>query len=198
MLVEAVFTEVIESPAAVDAAPGADQIIDKTSRQLKQAIEDGKTIIGTTLQKFPVIAKQMGAMKGKKFAVLVDEAHSSQSGDRTKTLKEVLTAKVGSVSSLQAVRAQEHAEAWTPNVCTVKSLADADKQDAAKVEDLEDRIVAEIQTRGRLPNVSYSHRKWCPSWTRIWRGCSFSPSCCGVCFLTSASRCRWKCSVRLI
>lgn len=107
---------------------GVVENIDKTSRQLKQALEDGKTIIVTTLQKFPVIAKQMGAMKGKKFAVIVDEAHSSQSGESTKSLKEVLAAR---------------------------SLADAEKQDAGKTEDLEDRIVAEIKSRGRLPNVSY-------------------------------------------
>jgi type I restriction enzyme R subunit len=39
---------------------GVVENIDKTSRQLKQALEDGKTIIVTTLQKFPVIAKEMG------------------------------------------------------------------------------------------------------------------------------------------
>ena len=51
---------------------GVVENIDKTSRQLKQALEDGKTIIVTTLQKFPVIAKEMGALKGKKFAVIID------------------------------------------------------------------------------------------------------------------------------
>src|SRR6185437_3830842 len=96
--------------------------------QLKQALEDGKTIIVTTLQKFPVIASQMGALKGKRFAVIIDEAHSSQSGESTKSLKEVLAAK---------------------------SLDEAEKQDGVKEEDLEDRVVAEMKSRGRLPNVSY-------------------------------------------
>jgi len=107
---------------------GVVENIDKTSRQLKQALEDGKTIIVTTLQKFPVIAKEMGALKGKKFAVIIDEAHSSQTGESTKSLKEVLS---------------------------VKSLAEAEKQDAGVEDDLEERIVAEIKSRGRLPNVSY-------------------------------------------
>jgi type I restriction enzyme R subunit len=107
---------------------GVVENIDTTSRQLKQALEDGKTIIVTTLQKFPVIADQMGALKGKRFAVIIDEAHSSQSGESTKSLKTVLAAN---------------------------SLAEAEKQDAAEGDDLEDRIVAEMKRRGRLPNVSY-------------------------------------------
>jgi len=107
---------------------GVVENIDTTSRQLKQALEDGKTIIVTTLQKFPVIADQMGALKGKKFAVIIDEAHSSQSGESTKSLKQVLAAK---------------------------SLDEAEKQDGKPEDDLEDRIVAEMKRRGRLPNVSY-------------------------------------------
>jgi type I restriction enzyme, R subunit len=107
---------------------GVVENIDTTSRQLKQALEDGKTIIVTTLQKFPVIADQMGALKGKRFAVIIDEAHSSQSGESTKSLKQVLAAK---------------------------SLDEAEKVDSGKEDDLEDRIVAEMKQRGRQPNVSY-------------------------------------------
>ena len=57
---------------------GVVENIDKTSRQLKEALESGKTIIVTTIQKFPVIAKEIGELPGKRFAVVVDEAHSSQ------------------------------------------------------------------------------------------------------------------------
>jgi type I restriction enzyme R subunit len=38
----------------------------------------------TTLQKFPVIVNQIGELPGKRFAVIIDEAHSSQSGESTK------------------------------------------------------------------------------------------------------------------
>ncbi|HNQ88445.1 MAG TPA: type I restriction endonuclease [Verrucomicrobiota bacterium] len=107
---------------------GVVENIDTTSRQLKQALEDGKTIIVTTLQKFPVIADQIGALKGKRFAVIIDEAHSSQSGESTKSLKTVLAPT---------------------------SLEEAEKQDAEEGDDLEDRIVSEMKRRGRLPNVSY-------------------------------------------
>ena len=69
---------------------GVVENIDTTSRQLKEALESGKTIIVTTLQKFPVIVNQISELPGKRFAVIVDEAHSSQSGESTKSLKAVL------------------------------------------------------------------------------------------------------------
>ena len=69
---------------------GVVENIDQTSRQLREALEAGRTIIVTTLQKFPVIAEQIGQLPGQRFAVIVDEAHSSQSGESTKSLKTVL------------------------------------------------------------------------------------------------------------
>ncbi len=66
--------------------------IDRTSRQLKQALEDGKKIIVTTLQKFPYVVDETGKLPGSKFAVIVDEAHSSQSGESVKSLKATLAA----------------------------------------------------------------------------------------------------------
>src|SRR5579884_1425510 len=107
---------------------GVVENIDTTSRQLKQALEDGKTIIVTTLQKFPVIANEIGALPGKRFAVIIDEAHSSQTGESTKSLKMVLAAG---------------------------SLELAEEEDREEGEDLEDRIVGEVKKRGQLPNVSY-------------------------------------------
>ena len=69
---------------------GVVENIEKTSRQLKQALEDGKRIIVTTLQKFPVIARQIDTLSGSRFAVIVDEAHSSQSGSSTQALNRAL------------------------------------------------------------------------------------------------------------
>jgi len=71
---------------------GVVEAIDKTSAQLKEALEQGKQVIVTTLQKFGVIVETMGELKGNKFAVLVDEAHSSQSGETSTSLKLVLAA----------------------------------------------------------------------------------------------------------
>jgi type I restriction enzyme R subunit len=104
--------------------------IDQTSRQLKDALEAGKTIIVTTLQKFPVIADEIGSLPGKRFAVIVDEAHSSQSGESTKSLKSVLAA--GTLEEAE----REEAAAETPE------------------EELESAVLAEMEKRGRLRNLS--------------------------------------------
>lgn len=110
---------------------GVVENIDTTSRQLKEALEAGKTIIVTTLQKFPVIVNEIRALPGQRFAVIVDEAHSSQSGEQTKSLKAVLAA-----TTLEEAE-QAEAEAKTPD------------------EEIEDRVLAEMAARGRLPNVSF-------------------------------------------
>ena len=66
--------------------PGVVENIDVSGRQLREALEAGKKIIVSTLQKFPVIAGQVGELPGKRFAVIVDEAHSSQSGESARGL----------------------------------------------------------------------------------------------------------------
>ena len=109
---------------------GVVENIDTTSRQLKDALEGGKTIIVTTLQKFPVIAAEIGELPGQRFALIVDEAHSSQSGESTKSLKAVLAS-----TSLEGAE-EEESEAATPE------------------EELENAILAEMEMRGRLPNLS--------------------------------------------
>jgi type I restriction enzyme R subunit len=76
--------------------------IDENSKQLAEALENAVPIIITTLQKFPFVSRQLlklaeergeegkGVLPTKKFAVLIDEAHSSQSGETATDLKEVL------------------------------------------------------------------------------------------------------------
>ncbi|MFM9920868.1 type I restriction endonuclease subunit R [Lacisediminihabitans sp. H27-G8] len=65
------------------------------SKQLAEALLAGKQIIGVTLQTFPhalaVIEKNAG-LAGRKYAVIADEAHSSQTGEAAASLKQVLTA----------------------------------------------------------------------------------------------------------
>lgn len=66
-------------------------ITDKdNSSKLKDAINDKRRIIITTLHRFPLIYKELGNHKGKKFAIIVDEAHSSQSGKAAEKLKAAL------------------------------------------------------------------------------------------------------------
>lgn len=51
-----------------------------SSADLKSALEGGKKIIITTIQKFPFIIDGIADLSDKRFAVIIDEAHSSQSG----------------------------------------------------------------------------------------------------------------------
>ena len=62
----------------------------KSSKDLLKAVKDGKRIIVATLQKFPVIYDLVGDTTGKAFAVIVDEAHSSQTGQSAMKLKMAL------------------------------------------------------------------------------------------------------------
>lgn len=84
-----------------DHRQGVVQKIDEDSRQLAEALESGVPIIITTLQKFPFVAGQLSKLaeeRGegnsylptRKYAVIIDEAHSSQSGETATELKGVL------------------------------------------------------------------------------------------------------------
>ena len=110
---------------------GVVENIDTTSRQLKDALESGKTIIVTTLQKFPVIAQEIGELPGQRFALIVDEAHSSQSGEGTQGPKDVLAAP-----SLEEAEAED-TDPPTP-----------------EEEDLGHPALAQMARRKQPPNVS--------------------------------------------
>jgi type I restriction enzyme R subunit len=69
---------------------GVVQKIDKDSKQLADAISNGTNIIITTLQKFPYVIDKVGEIPNRKYAVIIDEAHSSQGGEASKKMKEVL------------------------------------------------------------------------------------------------------------
>jgi type I restriction enzyme R subunit len=79
---------------------GVVQKIDKDSKQLTQALESAVPIIITTLQKFPQVTQQLlklaeerngsAVLPTRRCAVIIDEAHSSQSGDTAIELKSVL------------------------------------------------------------------------------------------------------------
>lgn len=109
---------------------GVVQKIDKDSTQLANAITAGSHIIITTLQKFPFILDKIGEIPARKYAVIIDEAHSSQGGEATKKMKEVLSAK---------------------------SLEDAEKDEAytGLEEDAEDEIRKSMLARGKQNNLSF-------------------------------------------
>lgn len=105
----------------------------KTSKDLRDAINDGKKIIVTTLQKFPVIYEEIENNKGKRFAVIVDEAHSSQTGSSAQKLK---TALADSEEAL-------------------KEYARIEGETEASEEDFEDKLVKELVSHGKHSNLSF-------------------------------------------
>jgi len=67
--------------------------ITKGSKQLRESLEEGKKIIISTIQKFPYIVEDIGNLKSKNFAIIIDEAHSSQSGTTAQKLGEAIRLK---------------------------------------------------------------------------------------------------------
>ncbi|ACZ01133.1 type I restriction endonuclease subunit R [Streptobacillus moniliformis] len=67
-----------------------------SSTDLKNMLIDGKKIIITTVQKFPYLFEKIGTdLKGKNFAIIIDEAHSSQSGRAAASLNMAVSGSLG-------------------------------------------------------------------------------------------------------
>ena len=62
----------------------------KNSQDLKDAINGGARIITTTLQKFPVIYREVIQAAGRRYGIIIDEAHSSQGGSAAAKMKAAL------------------------------------------------------------------------------------------------------------
>ncbi|MFC7723605.1 type I restriction endonuclease subunit R [Nocardioides sp. GCM10028917] len=98
------------------------------SSLLASALETGELIIAVTVQTFPAVLKSMRddfSLKGKTFAVIADEAHSSQSGQISSRLKQVLTAE------------------------EVREIEDGGEVDVETI------LAAEMTERAESPNISY-------------------------------------------
>ena len=99
--------------------------IDVDARQLMDFLEKGKDIIVTTIQKFPRISEKIAELKDKRFGIIVDEVHSSQSGESAKHLKKSLSKGV------------------------------EDEQEDEELSDLDDFIREEIRARGKQKHISF-------------------------------------------
>jgi type I restriction enzyme R subunit len=82
--------------------------IDKDSAQLAAALGYGTHIIITTLQKFPFIVDKVHNLPDRKYAVIIDEAHSSQGGEASKKMKEVLAEKIPEAEDTEQVEADDY------------------------------------------------------------------------------------------
>ena len=74
-----------------DHTPGVVERIDKHSNQLAEALESGAPIIISTIHKFGFIQDKIESLPDRRYAVIVDEAHSSQTGEMAVAMKEALS-----------------------------------------------------------------------------------------------------------
>lgn len=105
------------------------------SKDLKFAIENRKRIIITTIQMFPYIADSIKQFPNRKYAVIVDEAHSSQSGDNARQMRKAL--------SLEA------AEEFDRKI----EEAGDDEDEINRI--INDYYEAEAKSKGKKTNVSF-------------------------------------------
>ena len=124
---------------------GVVQKIDEDTQQLVKALADGVPVIISTIQKFPFITQAIRTMEangktvaistvGKRFAVIVDEAHSSQSGETAMELRKILNH-----DGIESVIAEQ--------------LLDMD--DDALSEEAKKGLLREQLKRAKQPNLSF-------------------------------------------
>ena len=124
---------------------GVVEKIDEDTRQLARALSQGTPIVITTIQKFPFISQALSTLEkkgagvkidtaGKRFAVIVDEAHSSQSGETATALRGMLN-KEGIESAIAAQLLDEE---------------DDELSDEAK-----EAVLRDVLQRARQPNLSF-------------------------------------------
>ena len=99
----------------------------KSAKDLLKAVQDGKRIIVTTLQKFPVIYDLVGDTTGKSFAVIVDEAHSSQTGQSAMKLKMALADTAEALSEYAEIEGKKEEELDAANDKFLQELISAGK-----------------------------------------------------------------------
>jgi len=99
----------------------------KSAKDLLKAVQDGKRIIVTTLQKFPVIYDLVGDTTGKSFAVIVDEAHSSQTGQSAMKLKMALADTAEALAEYAEIEGKSEEELDAANDKFLQELISAGK-----------------------------------------------------------------------
>jgi type I restriction enzyme R subunit len=109
---------------------GVVQKIDINSTQLAEALGSGVPIVITTLQKFPFVTEKIGDLPMRRYAVVVDEAHSSQGGETATELKGVLAG------------------------AAIKEEARG-KAEEKGLPDYEEEILKTMAKRGHQPNISF-------------------------------------------
>ena len=113
---------------SIEKVKGIVEKIEKHSEQLGKALKTGSNIIVTTIQKFSYILAEIGSLPERKYAVIIDEAHSSQAGENAKALKKVLS---------------------------TNSLEEAEEIDSEIMSEVDEEILKEVEAYRNLKNISF-------------------------------------------
>lgn len=115
---------------AIEKVKGIVDVIDekKTSADLKEALKTGSNIVVTTLQKFPYILEEVKDLPKRTYSVIIDEAHSSQTGAMARKMKQILS---------------------------TNSLEEAEAMERGIDEEVEEEILNEIEAYRNLKNISF-------------------------------------------
>lgn len=147
-----------ETVAQFEQTDGVVQKIDKDTHQLTAALAANVPIIITTIQKFPYVMHSIQTKakhgehisldtEGKRFAVIVDEAHSSQTGETAGELRQVLNK-----SGIEAAIAAE--------------FLDLDEDEQTDIE-VQKNILREQFKRSRQDNLSFFAFTATPKWKTL-------------------------------
>ncbi len=122
---------------------GVVEKIDHDSKQLADALAGERArIVITTIQKFPFVMRHVDELRSRRYAVIIDEAHSSQTGDSAKEMKKVLGGGTADPTAAEA------------NLLAAAEAAEASLVDEVP-DPVQDLLAAEVDARGRQANMSF-------------------------------------------
>ncbi len=113
---------------SIEKVKGIVEKIEKHSEQLREALETGSNIVVTTLHKFPYILEEVKDLPKRNYAVIIDEAHSSQTGTMARKMKQVLS---------------------------TNSLEEAEALNNEEMDEVDEEIIREIESYRNLKNISF-------------------------------------------
>lgn len=113
---------------SIEKVKGIVEKIEKHSEQLREALETGSNIVVTTLHKFPYILEEVKDLPKRNYAVIIDEAHSSQTGTIARKMKQVLS---------------------------TNSLEEAEALNNEEMDEVDEEILKEIESYRNLKNISF-------------------------------------------
>lgn len=135
------FAPELGSLECIDALKGM------TSQDLKLAIEHRKKVIVTTLQKFSVICDEISHFPNRNYAVIIDEAHSSQTGESARDMRKALS----------LVEADEFDRKYLPSTemedAVNQMLEDDDRID--NIDRINSRVALELKRKTSRHNISF-------------------------------------------